>query len=89
MSFTANGTGGEYYHRLTVSELPSHVHQGLDIDGVYVFGWDTGNLTGFDFMDGNYMKKVGNRITTGSTGDNNYHNNIQPYVVTYFWRRTA
>ena len=73
-----------------MGELPSHRHIGLDIDKVYVFGWDNGTLKGFDFMKNTTQNNMtGNRLATGYTGSNAKHNNVPTYVVVYSFKRTA
>lgn len=71
--------------------MPSHRHIGFDIDYVYIWGWDKGNSTGFDmqqkFNGNTEVTETGNRLTTGWAGGNGDHNNIQPYIVTYMWKR--
>ncbi len=81
MSFTADSVGGEYVHILTTDEMPKHKH-GLRIDNTAGGGsagsqlsWGTG-YTGFSE----------NQIQNSGGGKS--HNNIQPYLVVYFWRRT-
>ncbi len=99
MTFGAQDTGGEYKHRLTESELPTHSH------------WLTGdtNHTGHSFAwggagknvylnvlaaGGNGTGNVANTVQnewnhTAVTGGNALHNNVQPYQVIYAWRRTG
>ena len=85
MSFTANNTGGEYSHTLTTDEMPSHNHTfgTADKQNNIVTGW----------TDYGYTMRTGSsyNITKGtsSTGGGSAHNNLSPYIVVYFWRRTA
>ena len=90
-TYSAGSTGGEATHTLTVDEMPSHYHRGMDIDGVYVFGWDSGTKVGFDFMrQTNYSgNKTAERLSTLSTGGSQPHNNMPPYITVYMWKRTA
>ena len=79
-------TAGIVLYR-AVGESASHRHVGLDIDNVYIFGWDVGSLTGVDFSDFTRKSNRGNRLTTGYTGGNGYHNNIAPCKAVYGWYR--
>jgi len=72
---------------VTIGELPAHRHVGLDIDGVYIFGWDSGSLDGANLQDLNTGKKTANRITTGYTGGGSAHNNLPPYLSVYLFKR--
>lgn len=87
-TFGANSTGGEYNHKLTISEMPKHMHgtaKGQKDN-------DTPNITDIHTT---YQAEIS--IEKGSyylahtlyTGGDNSHNNIQPYTTVYFWRRTA
>lgn len=83
-TFTANSTGGEYKHKLTVEEMPSHAHKlqfrgGPNAQDSYPFADNKPMLQGSNA----YGKWVDN------TGGDVPHNNIQPYVTVYFWVRTA
>ena len=77
---TAGETGGAKTHTLTESEIPSHTHT-LPIQGIYqIFGGGGGYRTRYE---------PGGTTTTASTGGGQSHNNLQPYIVVYMWKRTA
>ena len=83
-TFTANSIGGEYKHKLTVEEMPSHTHklqfrggQGSRPNDPY--GDDRPMLQGTS----NYGRDV------DKAGGDVPHNNVQPYITVYFWKRTA
>ena len=84
MSFTAESSGGEYKHKLTVTEMPSHGHK------LYARGGQTAQ-TSSPFADNKPITQGSNSygFNVSSTGGDQSHNNIQPYIVIYFWRRTA
>lgn len=85
MSFTSESIGGEYKHQLTIEELPSHTHK-LEIS-LY-----TGqNTPGGAAVQGDNHSGIGKYPYEWAqyVGDDQAHNNIQPYVVVYCWRRTA
>ena len=90
MSFTTDSSGGEYYHKLTREELPSHTHWILDQQTDV-----TTALYGNPYSDVPFTRATerANRTNyywygqTWPTGGNKPHDNVQPYVVTYFWRR--
>ena len=69
--------------------MPSHNHVGLDIDNVYIFGWDNGSLDGANLQDLNTGNKTSNRITTGYTGGGSAHNNMPPYLSVYLFKRVS
>ena len=88
MSFASGQTIGEYIHWLTVKEMPSHLHN-------LIWNWDgapdKGTWHWYGMMQGGVAWEVGD-WTDGSTlnnltGGNQAHNNIQPSIVVYFWKR--
>lgn len=85
MSFTTGTIGGEYKHKLTKDELPSHDHPANN----FVINRTGGNpiTVGSGSERLSYWTN-GNAKTDLSTGDQ-AHNNLQPYIVTYIFRRTA
>src|ERR1035437_1690504 len=75
--FNTNGeTGGEKTHTLITAEMPAHTHTDREIGG-------SGSIAS---GGGGYSTDVFN---TGSTGGGGAHNNLQPYIVVYFFQRTA
>ena len=86
MSFTANSSGGEYQHKLTVDEMPSHNHSrdtytsGSEATG---YGLARGSVGFYDRV------MVSGSGDTGNKGGDASHNNVQPYITVFFWRRTA
>lgn len=80
---TVEKTGGEKTHTLTVAETPSHSHRTNDI-AVYGQG-----VTGFNFIstpDGDWK---GHYRISESVGGGQAHNNLQPYITCYMWKRTT
>lgn len=70
---------GEYVHKLTVDEMPTHKHGGVPVirDNV------DADLGGVDAT-------VHKGLTdSASSGGDKPHNNVQPSIVVYFWKRVA
>ena len=88
MSFTSNSTSGEYYHTLSYSEMPVHGHEiGIwDSSGsLKTSPWEFMTIYGSHHSDGQSHNV--NSIHTNGSGGNIPHNNMQPYLVVFFWRR--
>ena len=87
---TLGETGGAKTHTLTVGELPAHSHDMATqtYPRVEYYGGAEVNILGFDDVspapDG-----VDTTTFTNNTGLGQAHNNLQPYIVVYMWRRTA
>lgn len=83
-TFAEGETGGEYKHKLTVAEMPSHGHK------LYARGGQTAQ-TSSPFADNKPITQGSNSygFNVSSTGGDGYHNNLSPYITVYFWRRTA
>ena len=85
MSFTTGATGGEYTHRLTQAEMPSHIH---DIHSKWDGSKETGILNWAVPMVATTVYSDGGWLQDGLLiGGNQHHNNTQPYVVVCFWKR--
>jgi len=82
----AGETGGFKAHTLTVSELPSHTHTHTVQTG-RSFSSSIGNAPVVQGSDNTVLSS--SAVTTSSTGGGAEHNNLQPYIVVYMWRRTA
>jgi len=79
---TAQETGGSKTHTLTTAELPSHTHT-VSIPSSENGGSSNDHAL---FPD---STSSGETFTSGATGGGGAHNNVQPYIVAYMWRRTA
>lgn len=78
---TAEETGGAKTHTLTTNEMPAHTHD-VTFGGADAAGTSGVTLARLDA--GNNQTK-----TSTSTGGGAAHNNLQPYIVVYMWKRTA
>lgn len=87
-------TGGEKKHTLSIEELASHGHSVVDSNTKYAIASPTDNVGppwnmasygvgSGSSTQGNHLLKADNR------GGSQPHNNLQPYIVVYRWRRIA
>ena len=102
-TYTNGSTGGEYTHTLNISEMPSHTHTqnshfhrvGFD-NGRSRIGLNSGSVDpDISMYIGSYGfgARVNTMITdavtatNNNTGGNGSHNNVEPYTVTYMYKR--
>lgn len=78
-------TGGAATHKLTINEMPAHAH---------VAGYKRADAYGSGSLDASYWANytdlgVTGSYNTSSVGGSVAHNNLQPYITCYMWKRTA
>ena len=85
-----------------VGEMPKHAHSGtISTSGKHSHGIQTGNNTDAPYNmvstqanknnTTRYTQDAGEHnhtVTISNIGDNNVHNNMQPYTTVYMWQRT-
>lgn len=76
-------TGGEKTHELSINEMPSHTHANY-AKRTNVTINSSGN-TIISCHRSNTGASTGDNI--GKTGSNAPHNNLQPYITCYMWKR--
>ena len=79
---TVEKTGGEKAHTLSIGEMPSHTHNIRGAAGgtsfpITNYGDFIAKATEYEYGFNTY------------TGGNQAHNNLQPYITCYMWKRTA
>ena len=77
---TIEKTGGATTHALVEAELAAHTHS-----------YDRQNPTTDAISIHDIVRTTGGNssATSGSTGSGTAHNNLQPYITVYMWKRTA
>ncbi len=75
---TVEKTGGEKTHTLSVNEMPSHTHM------LHLVSTQLGNGGG---MWGTTYSQYDGNVDTYPTGGSQAHNNLQPYITCYMWKR--
>jgi hypothetical protein len=86
---TVEATGGAETHTLTKAEIPPHVHTERHNTGgglEYKPGYNA-QQEPLDPPDTINIINTGDGSADGLQGQ--AHNNMQPYIVTYMWKRTA
>lgn len=94
-AFTAGSTGGQSTHTLSSAEMPTHTH----IDPGHTHNYEEASNAGstatvsggggaFYYVNTSTADSS-TSVNLDSTGGGGAHNNLQPYVVVYIWRRTA
>ena len=97
-SFTAGSSSGKYNHTLSIDEMPSHRHRlgiprdqfgsGNDLALIHSNNSDESiEYRHFSkYAGGSGSDADGDLASAGATQK---HNNMQPYIVVYRWRRTG
>ena len=83
---SAELTGGEYTHKLTVTEMPKHKH---DINRPRWWTAEQSSETGGSVYASTATRPGAVTKPIGEAGGNGYHNNLEPYITVYFWKRIA
>lgn len=78
--------GGEKEHILTTNEIPSHNHAN---PCAIHNGGDAGNYRSLFATNTDFWSKADWNNKTADTGGGQAHNNMQPYIVVYRYRRIA
>ena len=91
-TFKNSDVGGEYFHKLTTAEMPSHNHSvGIGDKSIYYDYVRNSSATGVI----PYVPRIdlvshsSSPITTDFVGNSEQHNNIQPYITVYMYKRVS
>jgi len=74
-------TGGAKTHTLSISEIPAHTHA--------IYRGNAGNAGPNINTPSSQTWPSDFQTPTTATGGGAAHNNLQPYIVVYMWKRTA
>jgi hypothetical protein len=92
---TVEKTGGAKTHTLQTTEIPAHYHNRIYSlnDSQTLYTGDSvdsvSNQMGVKNNSGATSGAYKDTLYTSSAGGGGSHNNLQPYIVTYIWKRTA
>lgn len=81
-------TGGSKSVTLNINQIPSHYHN-MYHTGRLLY-WDSG-LTGMGYPNYNGATPIQTTwdARTANSGGGQAHNNLQPYITVYMWRRVS
>jgi hypothetical protein len=91
---TVEKTGGEKAHTLTTAEMPSHYHDelhwGSSTSRQFGVNHGSSNIKNpqWYFTYASVSSTAQANFYSGNTGGNGSHNNLQPYITCYMWKRT-
>lgn len=81
---TVEKAGGEKKHKLIIDELPSHTHSAtLEVTADKLASGST-----YSRLNDNGTATSG-IVNIGYTGKDVAHNNLQPFITVYYWKRVA
>lgn len=78
---TSEKTGGEKTHKLTQEEMPSHGHK------TFVYDSRSAGLYSSSSNGSNPLDYT--NVWSTNAGGNQAHNNLQPYITVYMWKRVG
>lgn len=78
---TVEETGGEKTHTLTTAEMPVHSHD------LRRGNYGNGRHEEIAYSDGNAARTTSDGVS--NSGGGQAHNNLQPYITCYMYKRTA
>lgn len=94
--YPAGSTGGEATHELTVNELAEHDHMqrlansNYDFNAILHHEGGTGTARGTQVTQNvEYFEDGTGYVMTVTSGGNQPHNNMPPYLTVYVWKRIA
>ena len=90
-TYPLGSTGGEAEHTLTLNEIPSHDHNLSD----WAMSWKQNGVQGEVNLNVSATAEAWSNNhgyfksqTSKTTGGDQPHNNMQPYLAVYMWKRT-
>lgn len=96
-TYKSGFTGGASTHKITVDEMPNHVHPLSSDNSAHSFAWGGKNKTvhiptnveAGNGSSNNMNAKQGEWSNTSGTGGGKAMSLMQPYLVVNFWKRTS